>query len=226
MNTVVSMTASYDRVSSLQVSKPYLFQGHSGCCPELFLQVQPLHIFLFVFTPLWLTSQTPTALLRDFATSLRKAASLSQIRHQHQEIWCISVTFFCCVVLYPETQYRLQVRRNFIQWMFLLWAFLHLLLESQYTRVVFESTNWFWMATCTSWVFGESFPQLRWYTALASEGRKASGAWIWAASLQPKHTPGPGCEGPHLLADPKWPPTWQTRLPASHLYTEMCRVGQ
>ena len=74
MNTVVSMTASYDRVSSLQVSKPYLFQGHSGCCPELFLQVQPLHIFLFVFTPLWLTSQTPTALLRDFATSLEKPA--------------------------------------------------------------------------------------------------------------------------------------------------------
>ena len=74
MNTVVSMTASYDRVSSLRVSKPYLFQGHSGCCPELFLQVQPLHIFLFVFTPLWLISQTPTALLRDFATSLEKPA--------------------------------------------------------------------------------------------------------------------------------------------------------
>lgn len=91
--------------------------------------------------------------------------------------------------------------------MFLLWAFLYLLLASQYTRVVFESTNWFWMAICTFWVFGKSFPQLRWYTALPSEGRRASRAWIWAASLQPKHTPGPGCEGPHLLVDPKLPPT-------------------
>lgn len=72
----LSMTASYDRVSSLRVSKPYLFHGHSGCCPELFLQVRPLHIFLFVFTPLWLISPTPTALLRDLAASLEKPASI------------------------------------------------------------------------------------------------------------------------------------------------------
>lgn len=202
--------------------------------PRAFPASWAITYFPLVFTLLWLISPTPTALLRDSATSLEKPALikpqnskegsfLSQIRHQTPEDLVHFSHVFLLKCASSRNQYRLQIRRNFIQWMFLLWAFTSCSQVSTHEWFLKAWTGSEWQSALSGF-FGKSFPQLRRYTDLPSEGRRASGAWIWAASLQPNLTPGPGCEGPHLLVDPKLPLTDKPACLLPIYRPETCRV--